>query len=304
MTIVDSGDEERVVELDENHEPVWTLYIRDLFGDEWDSYSPAPPLLDVQGLEGGNVLVTLYNVGILEANREGEVVWRLDDPEASHDADRLPNGNTIYERVWAAQGERAVIEVDPDGNEVWSWDGVDDFGDDPRFAGFVDEGGGWSHVNSIQRLENGHTILCVRNWNMILEVDEDARKVSELTFDAPDDTPVVNTDGDVEGERPHGAELRPDGSLYVNLRSPQRAVALVDGAVVWETPSLSGTGMQDIDELPTGGWLVVAQERIWELDADENIVWDWDSGVDVENSPHVFAAASRLDLDGLPTDLD
>ena len=52
-------------------------------------------VLDATYLENRNILVTVKPVGIFEVDRAGKTVWKHLDKEASHDADRLPNFNTI-----------------------------------------------------------------------------------------------------------------------------------------------------------------------------------------------------------------
>ncbi len=57
-------------------------------------------ILDAAMLDNGNILITVHPSGIYEISRSKKVVWAHRDPEASHDADRLPNGNTLYNLGW------------------------------------------------------------------------------------------------------------------------------------------------------------------------------------------------------------
>ena len=73
-----------------------------------------PNAHDADRLPNGNTLVTLRNKGaVLEIDRDGKVVFELTGLSSPSDADRLPNGNTIV-----AENTR-VREFDRHGNVVW-----------------------------------------------------------------------------------------------------------------------------------------------------------------------------------------
>ena len=97
----------RVVEVDFNGNIVW-------------EYRPleSGAILDAAKLKNGNILITIRGSGIYEVTRDGKVVWEHEEPGASHDADRLPNGNTLYNLGWSAKGEDVVREIDPNGKIV------------------------------------------------------------------------------------------------------------------------------------------------------------------------------------------
>jgi len=44
-----------------------------------------------------SVFITVNGSGFYEIDRSGSVKWSHKNPEASHDADRLPNGNKLVE---------------------------------------------------------------------------------------------------------------------------------------------------------------------------------------------------------------
>ena len=56
------------------------------------------------------------------------------------------------EKMWCA--------IDSEGKVVWSWNGLNDYDREP-FADIKREG--WMHVNSVTRLENGNTLVSMRN---------------------------------------------------------------------------------------------------------------------------------------------
>lgn len=70
-------------------------------------------VLEATLLENGNILITIQRSCIYEPDRNKKIVWSHKDREASHDADRLPNGNTL-----GTAGDK-VIEIAPDGTLLW-----------------------------------------------------------------------------------------------------------------------------------------------------------------------------------------
>lgn len=74
------------------------------------------PGFDIEPLPNGNVLFVLPRNGAYEINRKGDVVWSYLTDKISHDADRLPNGNTLI--VFGAMdqlNDAQVKEVNPQG---------------------------------------------------------------------------------------------------------------------------------------------------------------------------------------------
>lgn len=298
-----------VVELDGNGQRVWEFHVKELFGSEWDAMPLKPLLMAVQPVEGGTFLLSLYGVGLLEIDHEGTVVWRLDDSEASHDVDRLPNGNTLYTRTWAAQGEVAVVEVDRSGNTVWSWSGADEFGHNPLFDGYEDEQHGWMHATAVHRFDDGRTSVCMRNFNEVVVLGASGGVDREVSFAAPTGSPGPRTTGNLQGLRPHAAEWVPGLGLSIALRSPDRALLLKDGTIVHELRNDDISGITDVDVAADGSMLIAAHDRVVQTNASGGVVWSWvvqadDTASGSDRARHVFNTVSRVGADGAPLDFD
>ncbi|MBW1801978.1 MAG: hypothetical protein JRJ85_14750, partial [Deltaproteobacteria bacterium] len=97
----------RIIEVDMRGRIVWE-YVLPLNLRQYNN-----PGFDVELLPSNNVLFVLPGKGIYEINRNGEVVWSHLDKKVSHDADRIPNGNTLI------TGTTALIEITPDKEIVW-----------------------------------------------------------------------------------------------------------------------------------------------------------------------------------------
>ena len=253
----------RIIEVNMLGEVVWEYVIpRDIWEDEpLQSFAK-----DVELLANGNVLLGLPGRGIFEIDRNGEIVWSHLDEKMSHDAARLPNGNTLYnfgarDTVDDAQAK----EVSPDGELVWSWHAKDHFDREPYRS---KDDGGWTHNNAVERLENGNTLLSPRNFGLLVEVDPSGS--------------VVRTMGKGLLNKAHDPELLPNGNILVaNHRKPQAAIEFNPdtGEVVWQfAPTFKGKGLfveplHDADQLPNGNVLITGYGIIYEVTREGEIVW-------------------------------
>ncbi len=97
----------RIIEVNMRGEIVWE-YLLPVYLREY-----IHPGFDVELLPNNNILFVAPRKGVYEINRDGKIVWSYEDEKISHNADRLPNGNTlIVERI-------KIFEVIPDGEVVW-----------------------------------------------------------------------------------------------------------------------------------------------------------------------------------------
>ena len=139
--------------------------------------------------------------------------------KVSHDADRLLNGNTL---IAFGSGDTAddaqVHEIDPAGNPIWFWYAKD------VFTGSDDSGiskEGWTHTNAVLRLDSGNTLISLRNFNVIAEVDSAGN--------------MVQTRGEGFFEDPHDPVILPDGNLLLaNHGQPNEVIELEpDDTIIW-----------------------------------------------------------------------
>lgn len=257
-------------------------------------------ILDASYVGKDHILMTITDHGILEIDRAGKVVWQHLDSGASHDADRLANGNTLYNLGWRRKGEDVVREVTPDGRLVWSWNGLADY-DRAPFADIDSEG--WMHVNAVTRLANGNTLVSMRNFNTVAEVKPDGRVLREWTFRGKDRRTGVQTDGKIVGERNHEPEILDNGHMLLALRRPNRFVEfdLTTQEVAWSWSHPEGERVLDLNReanrLPNGNTLGSAGDRLMEIAPDGTIVWQMiaPSG---DRNPRKFHKAIRRAGDG------
>jgi len=224
------------------------------------------PGFDVELLPNNNILFVLPRSGVYEIDRKGKIVWSYLTNKISHDADRLPNGNTIF--AFGASDQKSdaqIIEINQKGEVVWSWYAKDHFDKSP-YANIYGEG--WTHTNAVTRLPNGNTLISLRNFNFVVEVDPQGS--------------VVSTIGEGVFETQHDPQVLSNGNILVaNQGRPpsgfHQAVEIdpTTGKTVWQSPGFEKWALpvRDANRLPNGNTLITGSTKIVEVTADGTTVW-------------------------------
>jgi len=217
------------------------------------------PGFDVEPLPNGNVLFVLPRNGVYEIDRKGNTVWSYRDSKVSHDADRLPSGNTLVVFGAADQmNDAQVKEVDPQGKVVWAWYARDYFNRAP-YKNIFEEG--WTHTNAASRLPNGNTLISPRNFHFVVEVDAKGA--------------VVRTIGEGMLKYQHDPEMLANGNiLLADHNNPQSAMEIDPrtSLVVWQFV-VPRQLVRDANRLPNGNTLITGATTILEVTADSKVVW-------------------------------
>jgi|WetSurMetagenome_2_1015567.scaffolds.fasta_scaffold157676_1 hypothetical protein len=247
----------RIIEINRLGEIIWEYSLSE------DLKTYINPGWDVEMLPNGNILTLLPRKGVYEINRDKQVVWKYLDPKVSHDADRLPNGNTLIAfGASDTKDDAQVIEIDTAGNRVWSWHARDHFNIAP-FNSISDEG--WTHTNAVTRLANGSTLISLRNFNFIIEVDPQGN--------------IVRRIGEGILTQQHDPLVLPNGNILVaNLGKPQTAIELdPSGNIVWRftIPDRRSWPARDVNRLPNGNTLITESDRIIEVTKEGQVVWQF-----------------------------
>ena len=246
----------RIIEVNMSGEIVWEYRVP----QHLRQYTN--PGFDVEWLANDNILFVLPRNGVYEINRDGSVVWTYQDKKVSHDADRLPDGNTIV--VWGG-GDRLsdaqVKEISPEGKIVWSWYARDGFNKLP-YKDIYDDG--WTHTNAVTRLPNGNTLISLRNFNFVVEVDHVGA--------------VVATIGEGIFHYQHDPEVLDNGNiLLANHQKPHRAIEFdtKTGEIVWQSAGFERyiVPVRDADRLPNGNTLITGTTRVVEITPQGETVW-------------------------------
>ena len=245
----------RIVEVNMQGELTWEYVLPE------DLKGFTTPGEDVEPLANGNILVLFPRKGVYEITKGKQVAWKYLDPKVSHDADRLPDGNTLIAfGAGDTLEDMQVKEVNPRGELVWSWRAKDSFNRAPYREIFNE---GWTHTNAVTRLPDGNTLISPRNFNLLVEVDQGGK--------------VVRTIGEGLIESQHDPEVQPDGNiLMINQARPHAAIEMdPNGTILWRFgfPDPVTYPIRDANRLPNGNTLITAADRILEVTPDKEIVW-------------------------------
>jgi len=263
-----SSSPHKIVEVDMDGNIVWEYKIpNSLYKGK---HGKRNSLNDVELLNNDNILFNIQLVGAYEINRAGEILWQHMDNQMSHDVDRLDNGNTLYTQGWVSKGEKHVIEIDSNGNEVWSWDGLKHYNKKP-FSKHNFQG--WIHVNAVTRTDDGNTFISLRNFNRLVKVNKRGEVIREQVFGGKGGKLLKKKLG------PHDPEILPNGNMLVPLTAVNKVIEIQPNVgKVWgyndpigKKPSVS---IRDANRLPNGNTLIINYNKIIELNQEGGTVWE------------------------------
>ncbi len=231
----------------------------------WEYVVPQRGFTEAELLPNNNILYTAAGYGMYEIDRSGKIVWSYLTSKIDHDADRLPNDNTIF--VFGMNDQKSdaqVTEVNPKGQIVWAWYAKNHF-NKPPYDSIYDEG--WTHINAVTRLPNGNTMVSLRNFDCVVEVNPQGavvRTIGEGVLKGVHD-PEVLLNGNILGALPAGTN--PYQAIEVDSNS---------NAVVWQfrwPRELLPQSTRDTNRLPNGNTLVVGGTNMVEVTSKGEIVW-------------------------------
>jgi outer membrane protein assembly factor BamB len=243
-------------------------------------------LTDVELLPNDHVLVLVGGAGVYELDRDGKVVWSYKGDGISHDADRLPNGNTLMacagaEKLTAFPYEDPqAIEVNRNGEIVWSWHAKDEYLDSRYCDIRSKDANDWTHLNSVQRLDNGQTLLSIRNWNLLAAVDQEGQtawstgggNLREMPRGFPGDQP----------DCPHTPVMLENGHIIISEPIVGRVIEWNPDTeqIVWSYPEKTWRRggpyffIRAAHRLPNGNTFIIdSKGRFIEVTSDGERVW-------------------------------
>jgi len=255
----------------------------------WEYVVPQRGRMEAELLPNNHILYTVNPKGVYEIDRSGKVVWSYLTKKIDHDADRLPNGNTIFVFGFGDQKSDAqVTEVNSKGQVVWRWYAKDHL-DVPPYSSIYNDG--WIHTNAVIRLLNGNTLISLRNFDMVVEVNPEGAVVRKIG------------EGILIGI--HDPEVLPNGNILGALpavRLPVHAIEIDpnNDAVVWQfrwPRELMPQYARDANRLPNGNTLITGTTAIVEVTPQGEIVWQLRlQGVSLEqvSAGSAFYKADRI----------
>jgi len=245
--------------------------------------------LTIESDEECTTLITQFGLNdstssVIEVDMDGNIIWEKSGLHNPHDAERLPNGNTLI----AEMGVSRVIEVDRNGDIIWQQTTgltlpmdaerlsngntlISDFNN--RYVIEVDSDGTivWSKTGlhkafDAERLSNGNTLIVESEQypdGRIIEVDSDGNELWNMT----------DLDGPTDVERLFNEST---GNItYLITEHVGRRVFEIDeeGTIIWEKTGLLMPS--DAERLPNGNTLIAecGANRVIEINENGKIVW-------------------------------
>lgn len=244
------------------------------------------PGFDVEPLPNDNILFVLPRNGVYEIDRSGNIVWSYLTAQISHDADRLPNGNTLFAfGAMDTVNDAQVKEINPRGEIVWSWHAKDYFNKAPYNSISAE---GWTHTNAVSRLSNGNTLISLRNFNFVVEVNTTGA--------------IVRTIGEGILTQNHDPAVLASGNILVaDHCEPQRVIELdAQGQIVWQF-SVPKQLVRDANRLANGNTLITGSSALIEVTKQGKIVWQLKLTTPItdktEGATRGFYKAERISTD-------
>ena len=286
------------------------VFVLDESGDRTWEYAPGDAaVFDGEPLDNGNVLVSFgqkvpdadcperwantsgdhcVHNRVQEVDPDtGEVVWEYDwyDRQISyhevHDADRLASGETAV----IDMGRHRTFTVARDGTVTWEWsakrhldEGSDFWADhvegtpreDHAYTGPEQD---WTHMNDVDRLENGNFLMSIRNFDVVVEVDPDTDDVVAV-YGEPGDHSLMYEQHDPDYLEASDTLIVADSE---NNRVVEYDAETMEEVWRYEGPS-AGDRLQwprDADRLPNGNTLIADSRnfRVLEVGPDGEVVW-------------------------------
>lgn len=264
---------------------------------------------------------------LMELDWDSNILFQHFDPRMHHDFRKLSNGNYIYvgwEEVppdlakKVRGGQKGTEhkdgtmfgdffrEIDPSGNTVWEWHGIDHFDPDIDIIGMIHPREEWTHINDVDVMPDGNILSDSRHtdgafiidresgdiiwrWGNVAYLDEETGQIEHRdirdpkTMGGPHDGHCI-----ASGLPGEGNMLIYDNAMYT-FYSRALEVDIKTGEVVWQSepefgiegyvsgrvhfsPFISGS-----DRFPNGNTVVTCGGNgvVFEVTRENELVWHW-----------------------------
>jgi hypothetical protein len=262
-----------------------TLYEVNLKGEvTWSFKLPGNPQrdlsfgADVEWIrETDSFLYVVPTKGIFEVSRAGKIIWSHETKFVSHDADRLPNGNTVFVYGWGGDDDPSFTEVDRSGKTVQSWKPGGELSKTTElWLTSKGEEYSYTHANAVQRLDDGSTLVSLRNFHQFVIIkDGKIQKQYRLKPDVHD--PVMLPDGTLyyailAGKEFHEATMEKVQIPYgVGHFLVKMTVEGKEETVIKVGQPLMP--LHTVQPLPNGNFLLTGSTAMAQVSPEGKVVW-------------------------------
>ena len=216
---------------------------------------------DVEWLpESDNFLLAIPETGVFEINRQSQVVWQYKTKFVSHDADRLPNGNTVFVNGWDANTDPIVTEVDSSGKVVFQLFSeklgldVNERRTNPA------EPYSNTHTNAVHWVAEGEYLVSLRNFHQFIKV-KNGEVVSKFNKIRNVHDPLPFNNGYL-----FAIHFRDRSELVFHDISGKRKPIFLPEPETW-------TPLRTVELLRNNNILITGSREVGQLDQDGKLVW-------------------------------
>jgi hypothetical protein len=247
----------KIVEITPDGRPTWEFTIPPEVIGSGDLGLAA----DIEWLAAtDHFLFVVPRTGVFEVDRAKRIVWSYKTKHVTHDADRLPNGNTIFVNGADQDDDPTVTEVDREGRVVFQWFARGKLDKQERHDSPGEREYSFTHANAVQRLADGSTMVSLRNFFRFVILDRDAIVFQSGQIPWVHD-PVILPDATYFAV--HG---RVAGGVVRVGRDGQRTRLFVDKSGMWVL-------LRTVEPLRNGNVLITGARRIGQIDPQGRLVW-------------------------------
>jgi hypothetical protein len=247
----------------------------------WEFEAPGPRN-DIWILPNGNLLFNAGKKGVLEVNKNKEIVFEYNPGSEIHACQRLKNGNTFIGEC----DKGRLIEVNPSGDIVWQLKLLPD-----------SVNGGHRFMRNARKLLNGNYLVCLFRDEIVREYSPEGKVIWEA--DAPGG--------------PHSAVRLPNGNTTIACGDYLKKEAKIfevnkKSQNIWE---IKGNEVPEIDLKYVAGFQVLPNGNIvlanylghknlgkaphmYEITRDKKVVWTFSN----EKNIQTICSLQLLDIKG------
>ena len=236
---------------------------------------------------------------MLEADWDGNILWKHRDPYHHHDARRTESGGCLYmtvERMDDAQAAKirggqpgtdaggmyadVLVEVDADGNRIWEWHAAEHLDPDRHVITFNDLRDEWSHGNTVVPLPDNRVMFSFRNISTVGIIDKAS---GNIEWQIGDDTLAQQHDPSLLDNG--NVLIYDNGSHSRHNPLPASRVIEIDPAtneIVWEyrdNPPFNffSAYISGARRLPNGNTIITEGQpgRIFQVTPAGEVVWEY-----------------------------
>lgn len=247
----------RIVEFDLNGKQTWAYTIPYSMIGSGDLSHGA----DIEWLpEKDHFLFVVPGEGVFEINRAGQLIWEHRSPFISHDADRLPDGNTAFVNAWDDDDDPIMTVVNPAGQTIYQVFARDLELKQEKSRSTNSEAYSNTHANAVQKIGEDHWLISMRNYNRFVRLKKGKIVKQVRGKNVHDPLPLPN-----------------DSYLFAvhNGDAPDQLMKHENGEkrVLFEAPDKSWKPLRSVERLANGNILITGSTRIGQVTAEGELVW-------------------------------